>query len=97
MPERIFGVYSNDATPDEQQRLLAIRSQTLDRVAEEALLTGPVKAADRVGWRAVIKIRGRDTDGSLYATVTVTAPHLAKPYVRKVRLVSKKALPYDLC
>lgn len=46
----------------------------------------------RRGWRAKIAYAGRDRDGSLLATITITGPRASLKWLQKVRLVRERRL-----
>lgn len=80
------------ATPEEFRALLLRRRDALDQCT--AQLTGgrPLPVTWRTGWRARIAYAGRDRDGSLLATITVTGPNVSDKWLQKVRLVRSKQL-----
>jgi len=80
------------ATTEERQELFRIRLEALEAATTNASLHGPLPVPWRRGWKAVIRMHGRDADGSLRASVTVSGPSLTKPYVRRVRLVRRTSL-----
>jgi hypothetical protein len=82
--------------PGEYRSLFDLRRESLDRVAEVDGMLGPPPAAERTGYRSRVYILPRAKDGSLRARITVWAPHLSEPYVRKVRLQREQPLPRSL-
>lgn len=80
------------ATPDEFQALLLRRRDALDLCTAEHYGVAHYPVAWRVGWRADIRYAGRDRDGSLLATITVTGPTASDKWLQKVRLVRKERL-----
>ena len=76
-------------TPEEFQRLLLVRRETLEDATRKASGGSAMPITWRHGWKATLKILGRDKDGSLKASVTVVGPHASSGYVRKVRLVTQ--------
>jgi hypothetical protein len=79
----------------EYAQLFYARRAALDWVASESSLFGSVPVRDRRGFRARVKILGRDKDGSLCAEVRVTAPNYPGEHVRKIRLVKNRRLIYS--
>jgi hypothetical protein len=84
--------YPDWATYEEFQALLQRRRDALDMCT--AQLTGgrPMPVQWRTGWKATIAYAGRDRDGSLLATITVTGPNTSDKWLQKVRLVRTKGL-----
>lgn len=78
----------------EYAQLFYERRSALDHVARITSLTGDVPVRDRRGFKAKVKLVGRDAEGSLRAEIRVTAPNYAGVYTRRVRLVKAKPLPY---
>lgn len=75
------------ATLEEYQALLLRRRDALDSCTAELTGGRPMPIQWRSGWRAEIKYAGRDRDGSLLATITVTGPNISDKWLQKVRLV----------
>jgi hypothetical protein len=92
LPQRYSHGVDAAPTAEEFRRLLEIRLQTLDQCSITDGADTPLPAVWRIGYKATIKLLGRDRDGSLRASVTVLAPHLVRPYVRRVRLVKERNL-----
>jgi hypothetical protein len=96
MPDGVYLLQAAGLLPGEYRQLFNLRRVALDWVASEGSLYGPLPASERMGYRARITLLGRDRDGHLSAAVRVTAPHLTKAYVRRVRLVKQVRLPEGL-
>jgi hypothetical protein len=96
VPHPGYSSTPNGATLEEFRSLLNLRLETLDAATALGRLDGPLPVQWRVGWRATLKVLGRDRDGSLCALITCTGPTLCEPYVRKVRLCKRKPLPVGL-
>lgn len=92
LPQSRFAVCPEWATLEEFRALLLRRRDALDQCT--AQLTGgrPLPVSWRVGWKAHIKYAGRDRDGSLLATITVTGPNVSDKWLQKVRLVRRSQL-----
>jgi hypothetical protein len=82
-----------EVTRGEFRELTRIRLQVLDELAKGAGTIEPVPVRHRWGYSAAIKVIRRDRDGSLLAVVTGEAPHLKRPYRRKIRLVKRNPTP----
>lgn len=80
------------ATPDEFSALLLRRRDALDQCTAQYFEVQYYPVAWRVGWRAEIRYAGRDRDGSLLATITVTGPTADAKWLQRVRLVRRKQL-----
>jgi len=78
----------------EYAQLFYERRAALDHVAKITSLTGDIPVMDRRGFRAQVKLLGRDRHDHMRAEVRVTAPNLTGEYVRRVRLVKREPLPY---
>ena len=83
-------------TLDEFRKLLELRRQALQDATQDAPGAAPMPVGWRWGWKAHIRLQGRDRDGSLKAHIVVTGPRTEIPYVRKVRLVRSQRLPSGL-
>jgi hypothetical protein len=92
IPRRGNVLLTNRVTPEEIQRLLLIRRETLDDATCLVTLGEPMPVSWRSGWAAKLTIVGRCSDGSLAARIDVTGPQLRTTYTRKVRLVKDKSL-----
>lgn len=74
-------------TREEWPSVLDARLQTLDNATQVVTGSNPLPPAWRVGWTCHVAFLGRDRDGSLLISLTARGPGLARPYVRRVRLV----------
>ena len=83
-------------TQEEFAKLLELRREALDAASTMAGELLPLPVPWRHGWKAHIRLQGRDQDGSLKAHIVVTGPRAELPYIRKVRLVTSKPLPRRL-
>lgn len=83
-------------TREEFRKLLELRLEALQDGTRAAGSLFPMPVAWRHGWKAHIRVQGRDRDGALLAHIVVTGPRGIVPYIRKVRLVSSRPLPYDV-
>jgi hypothetical protein len=81
-------------TLEEFRKLLELRLLALADATRQAGLGEPLPVSWRHGWKAHIRIQERDADGSLKAHIVVTGPRGEVPYVRKVRLVASRPLPW---
>jgi hypothetical protein len=86
----------DDPTSEELLVLHKYRLDALRTVASYGSLSEAVSASNRVGYTAHIDALGRDQDGSLKARIVVRAPHLIRPYTRRVRLVKRAHLDAEL-
>lgn len=77
----------------EYAQLFYARREALDHLASITSLGGEMPASSRRGFRARVRILGRDRDGCLKAEITASAPNYSSYYRRRVRLVNSKALP----
>jgi hypothetical protein len=80
------------ATPDEFRALLLRRLDALDQCTAQVTGGRPLPVAWRTGWSARIAYAGRDRDGSLLATITITGPNVSDKWLQKVRLVRQRGL-----
>lgn len=83
-------------TLEEFRKLLEIRRQALAEATIPHGMGRPLPVAWRHGWKAHLRLRGRDKDHSLKATIVVEGPRGEIAYARNVRLVSRQPLPYEL-
>lgn len=90
-----FNVLHNPkgTTLEEFRLLLSLRRETLADATKEHGMGNPLPVQWRHGWKAHIRLGGRDQDGSLMAQIVVTGPKGVIPYIRKVRLVRSERLP----
>ena len=91
----------NDCTPDwcsseEFSALILRRRDALDACTSEHFGVAHYPVAWRAGWTARIAYAGRDRDGSLLATITVTGPEKKDKWLQKVRLVRRGRLNLHL-
>lgn len=93
MPEWSVRHNPEGTTLEEFRKLLILRREALEQAAKDPQSLFPMPVPWRRGWKAHIKLRGRDRDGSLCASIVVTRPGGSLPYVRNVRLVASRALP----
>lgn len=96
MPQFPHIPHPEGITAEEFQALLRLRREALDDATKDASLGQPLPVGWRHGWKGHIRLQGRDRDGSLKAHIMVTGPRGELPYVRRVRLVRSKQLPYEL-
>lgn len=96
MPQWNVPLHPEGTTQDEFHKLLELRREALAEATREHGMGQPLPVAWRHGWQAHIRIRERDQDGSLRATILVTGPRGELPYVRAVRLVRSQPLPWEL-
>jgi hypothetical protein len=79
-------------TQAEFDALLLRRLDALDSCTREYYEVDHYPVQWRVGWRAEIRYAGRDRDGSLLATITITGPEKCSKWLQKVRLVRRERL-----
>jgi hypothetical protein len=96
MPHWNVRHHPEGVTPDEHHKLLEIRRQTLEDATRTDGSLFPMPVVWRRGWRAYIRILGRDRDAALRAKIVVYGPAEHQRYVRKVRLVRSQPLPASL-
>jgi CMP-N-acetylneuraminic acid synthetase len=89
------GISTIVVTRDEKEVLFGARKQAIQDVVDRCPGLAPDHVAWRWGWKAVLAVHKRDRDGSLLASVTVTAPILTKPYTRRMRLISTQPRSSD--
>lgn len=92
MPRIRYAVQVDEPTTAEHRSLLLVRRECLDQATQMMNGGTPIPPSERWGWRAVIKTLGRDQDGSLLASVTVTGPDSKIRMLRNVRLVPERTL-----
>jgi ligand-binding SRPBCC domain-containing protein len=80
------------ATQAEFQALLLRRLDALDSCTAEVMGGKPMPVQWRRGWSARIAYAGRDRDGSLLATITITGPQNSMKWLQRVRLVRQREL-----
>lgn len=81
---------------EEHLKLLEVRREALESAVVQEGLGLPVPVSERFGWKAYLRVLGRDTDGSLKALVVCEGPYGQRPYKRAVRLVRQQPLPRPL-
>jgi len=81
-----------DLRPGEYAALFECRRLAIEEAVSRSVLDGTLPVPWRHGWRASVRYLGRDRDGSRLNEITVTGPQLDRPYVRRVRLVPRRAL-----
>ena len=96
IPQRDSWVNMKGCTPEERRKLFQLRREALDAACGFTMSGEWISTQERFGWTAHLSILDRDRDGSIRARITVSGPGLPEPYVRNVRLVSGKGLPYGL-
>lgn len=96
MPASYVRHNPDGTTLEEFRELLSLRRRSLEDATREHGLGEPLPIPWRTGWKASIKILGRDRDGSLCAKIVVTGPGGGDPYVRKYRLTKAARLPSRL-
>lgn len=84
--------YPEGCSPEEFQRLLVIRRETLEFATGRGTGGDPLPIPWRSGWKASLSILGRSRDGSLRARVVVEGPKASYGLTRKVRLVRPSRL-----
>jgi hypothetical protein len=72
--------------------LLNHRRKCIEQCTAQEFGGRPLPVAWRVGWRAELRYAGRDRDGSLLATITITGPQRYQKWLQKVRLVREERL-----
>lgn len=92
MPRFRYAVERDEATPDERRALFLARREALDHGTSIASGGAILPAEARWGWRATVRTLGRDQDGSLLASITVTDPDDRIRVLRNVRLVKERTL-----
>lgn len=85
-------VHPDWATCEEFQALLLRRLDALDMCTAQYFEVDHYPVSWRRGWRAEVRYAGRDRDGSLLATITVTGPSASAKWLQKVRLVRRARL-----
>jgi hypothetical protein len=96
MPEWNYCAYPKGTTAEEFAKILELRLQALEDATKEPARLFPMPVQWRWGWKAYVRIQGRDRDGSLKVSILVEGPRGELPYVRSVRLVRSTPLPYEL-
>ena len=96
MPQFPYVPHPEGTTQEEFHKLLELRRQALEDATRADGSLFPMPVAWRRGWKAHIRLRGRDKDGSLKALIVVEGPRGEVPYSRAVRLVSSKNLPWHV-
>jgi len=93
MPQFPYLPYPEGVTPDEFRKLLELRLDTLAEATKFSGLGQPLPTSWRHGWKAHLRLLGRDRDGSLRVVVVVEGPRGETPYKRSYRLVKECNLP----
>lgn len=96
MPQWNVRHHPYGTTMEEFRKLLELRREALQDATRADGSLFPMPTPWRWGWKAHIRIQGRDRDGSLKAHILVTGPRGEIPYVRKVRLCKRHPLPSSL-
>jgi hypothetical protein len=96
MPQPGYVAHPPSVTAQEFSRILEVRRQTLEDATRAEGSLFPMPVTWRHGWKATVRILGRDRDGSVLFTVSVKQPRSTEVYVRKCRLVCSKPLPWEL-
>jgi hypothetical protein len=96
MPHYGYVPHPEGTTSEEFQALLKLRREALEAYARDDASLLPTPVAWRVGWKAHIRLQGRDRDGCLKAHIVVEGPRGETPYVRAVRLIARQPLPWTL-
>jgi hypothetical protein len=96
MPQIPRVPHPDGPTAAEFQALLALRLEALSAAAAKTGEMFPREVRERVGWKAHLRVEGRDEDGSLKAHILVSGPRREILYRRQVRLVRKEPLPWEL-
>jgi hypothetical protein len=96
MPQMGYVPHPDGITAEEHQALLNLRRTAMDQVAKKCGEFFERQVASRRGWKAHIRLMGRDRDGSLKAHILVTGPRWEIAWRQQVRLVKKHDLPWSL-
>jgi hypothetical protein len=90
MPQQDSWRNGEDLTREEWAAIHSARLEALSAATVQVTRNEPIPIKGRMGWDATVEVLRRDSDGSARAVITVTGPGLARPYVRRVRLVKEQ-------
>lgn len=96
MPQIGYVPHPDGMTREEFAQVLSLRREALAEATKLAGLGEPLPVPWRHQWKAHVRPRGRDRDGSLLITVVVEGPRGETPHSRNYRLVPRKRLPLSL-
>lgn len=92
LPQPGYNPCPNWCSLEEFQALLLRRRDAIAQCTAQLTGGSPMPIQWRWGWKAHIRYAGRDRDGSLKATITITGPNVSDKWLQKVRLVRKGTL-----
>jgi len=92
MPQWNVAHNPEGTTMEEFRKLLQLRLDALHEATRTDGSLFPMPVRWRHGWKAHIRIEGRDRDGSLCAHIVVRGPSGGIRYIRRVRLVRSQPL-----